>query len=101
MNAFVTRRRARLVAGFAPQAAAAATRPGGLDIAEIRHFPVREPVSGNRYSLLRVKTRTGLTVLQLDALGSSAGGERNTYPALLRYNLGNLQKWPGGGEGGR
>lgn len=30
-------------------------------IAEIRWFPVREPVSGNRYVLLRVKTRSGLT----------------------------------------
>jgi galactonate dehydratase len=30
-------------------------------IAEIRWFPVREPVSGNRYALVRVKTRSGLT----------------------------------------
>lgn len=48
------------MAGFAPQAAVA-TKPAELDIAEIRHFPVREPVSGNRYSLLRSKTRSGLT----------------------------------------
>ncbi|MEO8597637.1 MAG: mandelate racemase/muconate lactonizing enzyme family protein [Candidatus Solibacter sp.] len=27
----------------------------------MRWFPVREPVSGNRYTVLRVKTRTGLT----------------------------------------
>ena len=27
----------------------------------MRWFPVREPVSGNRYTLLRVKTRSGLT----------------------------------------
>jgi galactonate dehydratase len=30
-------------------------------IAEIRWFPLREPVSGNRYSLVRVTTRSGLT----------------------------------------
>ena len=30
-------------------------------IAEIRWFPVREPVSGNRYAVVRVKTRSGLT----------------------------------------
>jgi len=49
------------VAGFAPQIAAAATKPAELDITEIRHFPLGEPVSGDRYSLLRVKTRSGLT----------------------------------------
>ncbi|MDQ1470201.1 MAG: galactonate dehydratase [Bryobacterales bacterium] len=32
-----------------------------MDITEIRHYPLREPVSGNQYSLLRVKTRSGLT----------------------------------------
>ena len=61
MNAVVRRRRIRLSAGFVPQSAAAVSNPSALDIAEIRHFPVREPVSGNRHSLLRVKTRSGLT----------------------------------------
>jgi galactonate dehydratase len=47
---------------FAPQAAAAAApRPAALDITEIRHFALREPVSGTRYSLLKVTTRSGLT----------------------------------------
>jgi galactonate dehydratase len=45
---------------FAPQAVAAAAKPSALDITEIRHFPLREPASGARYSLLRVKTRSGL-----------------------------------------
>jgi galactonate dehydratase len=53
-------KRARLRTSFAPQVASAA-KPAALDITEIRHFPVREPVSGNRYSLLRVTTRSGLT----------------------------------------
>jgi galactonate dehydratase len=47
--------------GFALQAAAAVSKPAELDIAEIRHFPIREPVSGARYSLLRVKTRSGIS----------------------------------------
>jgi len=52
-------RRMRLTAAFAPQAALA--RPDtGETITEMRRFPVREPVSGNRYTLLRVKTRSGL-----------------------------------------
>lgn len=56
-----TRRRERLTRGFAPQSAAAAADASALDIAELSHFPLREPVSGNRYSLLRVKTRSGIT----------------------------------------
>jgi galactonate dehydratase len=46
---------------IAPQAAAALAKPAALDITEIRHFPLREPVSGNRYSLIRITTRSGLT----------------------------------------
>jgi galactonate dehydratase len=62
MNSAIVRRRARLSSsfGFTPQTAAAA-KSSALDIAELRHFPVREPVSGNRYALLRVKTHSGLT----------------------------------------
>ncbi len=52
-------RRLRLSAAFAPQAAVA--KPDAADtITEMRWFPVREPVSGNRYTILRVKTRSGL-----------------------------------------
>jgi len=53
-------RRSRLRLRFAPQAAAAEAKPSAMDITAIRHFPLREPVSGNRYSLLRVTTRSGL-----------------------------------------
>ena len=45
--------------GFA-QEAIKPSKPGTLDITEIRYSPLREPVSGNRYSLLRVATRSGL-----------------------------------------
>ena len=59
MNPTITRRM-RLSVAFAPQAAAA--KPDAADtVAEVRWFPVREPVSGNRYTLLRLKTRSGLT----------------------------------------
>ena len=51
-------RRMRLSVAFAPQAIATS---GEHTIAEMRWFPVQEPVSGSRYSFLRVKTRSGLT----------------------------------------
>ena len=51
-------RRMRLRVAFAPQTIATS---GEHTIAEIRWFPVQEPVSGSRYSFLRVKTRSGLT----------------------------------------
>jgi hypothetical protein len=53
MNQITARRRARLAAGFVPQVTMA-SKPAPLDIADIRHFVVREPVSKNQYSLLRV-----------------------------------------------
>lgn len=59
MNRIVKQRRVRLLASFAPQAAAA-VKPDALDITDIREFPVREPVSKNQYALLRVTTRSGL-----------------------------------------
>jgi len=53
-------RRMRLSVAFVPQAAAKPAA-GEHTISEMRWFSVREPVSGNRYALLRVKTRSGLT----------------------------------------
>ena len=55
----IAHRRAKLLNRLAPQVAVAG-KPEALDITEIRHFPVREPVSGNRYSVLKVATRSGL-----------------------------------------
>lgn len=52
-------RRARLRPQIALQTASAG-KPSALDITGIRVFSVREPVAGNRYSLLRVTTRSGL-----------------------------------------
>ncbi len=59
MHTIVMQKRARLLMRFAQQAAQPA-KSTTLDITEIRHFPVREPVSGNRYSLLRITTRSGV-----------------------------------------
>src|SRR5436305_14294884 len=56
-----TTRRMRLRVAFVPQTAAAKPDAGEHTIGELRWFPVREPVSGNRYTFLRVKTRSGLT----------------------------------------
>ena len=59
MNHMITQRRSRLRGNFVPQTAVNG-RPAALDITDIRHFPIQEPVSRNRYSLLRVSTRSGL-----------------------------------------
>jgi galactonate dehydratase len=58
MHNIIMQKRARLLTGFAQQAAQG--KPNALDITELRHFPVREPVSGNRYSLVRITTRSGV-----------------------------------------
>lgn len=60
MSHVITNRRARLRQPIALQTAAAG-KPAALDITAIRVFSVGEPVGGNRYSLLRVTTRSGLT----------------------------------------
>ena len=53
-------RRARLAA-FAPPQAAIPARPNArLEIASLREYRLREPVSGRRYSVLRLQTRDGL-----------------------------------------
>jgi galactonate dehydratase len=56
------RRRTRLTGIIAAQVAAAApANTGRLDITALRLFPIREPVSGRSYVVLRVTTRSGLT----------------------------------------
>jgi L-alanine-DL-glutamate epimerase-like enolase superfamily enzyme len=60
MHQNTSRRRARLLAMLASQFANS-SKPSALDITEIRHFPVREPVSKNTWSILRISTRSGLT----------------------------------------
>jgi galactonate dehydratase len=56
----VALRRGRLAA-LQASAAPAAARDTGLEISELTPFPVREPVSGRSYTIVRVRTRSGLT----------------------------------------
>lgn len=60
MNTASSHRRARLSGIIAAQVAAA-TPDSRLEITEVRQFPVREPVSHRAYSIVRVRTRGGLT----------------------------------------
>jgi galactonate dehydratase len=46
---------------LAPQAAAPAADPGPLAVTELKAFPVREPRSGRTYTLIRARSRSGLT----------------------------------------
>jgi galactonate dehydratase len=56
----VALRRGRLAA-LQASAAPAAARDPGLEISGLTPFPVREPVSGRSYMIVRVRTRSGLT----------------------------------------
>ena len=53
-------RRARLAA-LQASAAGAPPREQGLEVSELTAFPVREPVSRRAYSIVRLRTRGGLT----------------------------------------
>jgi galactonate dehydratase len=60
MNHLALQKRTRLLANIAQAAAGAVSKPSALDIKSIQHFPLREPVSGNRYSMLRMTTQSGV-----------------------------------------
>jgi len=53
-------RRARLAGQLALQASAAAASNDPLAVRELRAWPLREPESGRRYTVLRIETRGGL-----------------------------------------
>jgi galactonate dehydratase len=59
----VALRRTRLAALSAVQAAVAAvpTADPGIEVSELNVFPVREPVSRRAYSIVRARTRGGMT----------------------------------------
>ena len=56
-------RRARLMALSAAQTTAAATaaRDAGLEVTDLATFPMREPVSRRAYTIVRLRTRSGMT----------------------------------------
>ena len=61
MSMVMARRRARLESLLAAQVAAVApAQAAKLEIGELRLYPVREPVSGRAWTVLRVGTRSGL-----------------------------------------
>ena len=60
MNPASSHRRARLSGIIAAQVAATTPDPR-LEITELRQFPVREPISQRTYSIVRVRTRGGLS----------------------------------------
>src|ERR1035437_9406755 len=61
MSMVMARRRSRLGSFLAAQVAAAAPpQTANLEIDELRLSPVREPVSGRAWTVVRVKTHSGL-----------------------------------------
>ncbi len=84
MSTPVVRRRARLESRLAAQAAAAVPAPAsGLEIAGLRLYPVREPVSGRSWAVLRAQTRSGLV-----GWGECAAASAADLAAAERFWLG-------------
>lgn len=90
-------RRERLAA-FAPQAAMAARPSPQVEIASLRDYRLREPVSGRTYTVLRLETRGGLvgygecaeiTPSDLAAVLDAVRGRPVTQFATARYRLKN------------
>ena len=60
MNNTMQVRRARLAAFAAPQATTAGGANSPLQITALRDYPLREPVSGRTYTVIKLQTRGGL-----------------------------------------
>src|SRR5438445_12460042 len=60
MNHMTQVRRARLAAFAAAQATTFAGRSSSLQISALRTYPLREPVSGRTYTVIKLQTRGGL-----------------------------------------
>jgi len=60
MNDMTQVRRARLAAFAAAQATSDAGRSSPLQISALRAYPLREPVSGRSYTVIKLQTRGGL-----------------------------------------
>lgn len=90
-------RRERLAA-FAPQAAMPARPSPQVEIASLRDYRLREPISGRTYTVLRLETRGGLvgygecadiTPRGLAAVLDAVRGKPVTQFATVRYQLKN------------
>ncbi|HXK00926.1 MAG TPA: mandelate racemase/muconate lactonizing enzyme family protein [Verrucomicrobiae bacterium] len=94
----IVARRARLMA-FAPPQAAMPARPNPrLEIASLRDYRLREPVSGRSYTVLRLETRGGLegygecpgiSARDLAGVLDAVRGKEATEFETLRYRLKN------------
>src|SRR5881628_721034 len=60
MNNVMQVRRARLAAFAAAQATTAGGTSSPLQISALRDYPLREPVSGRSYTVIKLQTRGGL-----------------------------------------
>lgn len=84
MSTAIFRRRARLSNVIAAQVAAAAPASiGKWEITEIRRFTIREPVSHRTYSVVRVRTRGGLT-----GLGEGPPGSDTDFARAQKFWMG-------------
>jgi len=97
MRNVIQMRRARLAA-FAPQAAVSARPSPQVEIASLKDYRLREPVSGRTYTVLRLETRGGLagygectdiTPKDLAAVLEAVRGKPATQFATVRYQLKN------------
>jgi len=97
MRNAIRARRERLAA-FAPQAAVAARTSPQVEIASLRGYRLREPVSGRTYTVLRLETRGGLVGYgecadimprDLAAVLDAVRGKPATQFATVKYQLKN------------
>src|SRR2546423_462859 len=95
MRNTILMRRARLAA-FAPQAVMPAKPNPQLEISALRHYRVREPVSGRAYTVLKLQTRGGLegygecreaTSADVTQVLSAVRGHPATQFETLRFRL--------------
>ena len=83
MSMVTARRRARLESFVAAQVAAAVpAQTAALEIDELRLYPVREPVSGRAWTVVRVGTRSGLA-----GYGECAHASSDDLAAAQRFWL--------------
>ena len=84
MSTASTQRRARLSSMLAAQVAAAAPSSNTkFEITELRHYSIREPVSGRTYSVVRARTRGGLT-----GFGEGPAGLASEFARTQQFWLG-------------
>lgn len=96
MRNIIELRRARLAAFAAAQTAMPERTNSQLEISELREYPVREPVSGRSYTIIKLRTRGGLegygecagtTPGQLTQVSNAVRGQQATQFEIVRNQL--------------